>query len=188
MKLPSIKFKIPKIKIYGIDVIKNSLFFALSIILTVLIIAFIISPSIKTFKYAKSQYFSTEAEFKNVQKQYKEILRSLDILKNKNKKILTALQTPFNKKDFINFAKKYMTITNIKELNTSVYKEDFIKTSYLITALIKSPENFYEFVDNIKNYQNIIRVYFPIDFEKNKKDINLTFKIEYYRLKKTDEN
>jgi len=184
MKIPSIKFKLPKIKIYGIDVIKNALFFSFSVILTLIIIAFIIAPSIKTFKYAKIQYFSNQQTFTQVQKQYKQILNNLDILKNKNQKIITALQRKFNKKNFILFAKNYMQIKNIKELNSSVYKEKFLKTPYLITALIKSPENFYKFVDNIKNYKNVIKVYFPLDFEKNGEEINLTFKIECFNLLK----
>ena len=188
MKIPSIKFKLPKIKIYGIDVVKNALFFALSIILTLLIIAFIIAPSIKTFKYAKTQYFLTQQEFDKVKKQYKEVLNSLDILKNKNQKIINALNRVFDKNNFILFAKNYMQITNIKELNSSIYKNKFIKTPYLITAIIKSTKNFYDFVDDIKNYKNIIRVYFPIDFEKNKENIILTFKIECYNVKKKNEN
>ena len=183
MKIPSIKLKLPKIKIYGIDVVKNALFFAFSIILTLLIIAFIIAPSIKTFKYAKTQYYMTQQDFNNVQKQYKKVLKSLDVLKNKNSKIISALQTPFDTKNFILFAKKYMNIIKIKKLKSAAYKKKFIKTAYLVTATIKSPEDFYNFVDNIKNYKNLIRVYFPIDFEKNKESINLTFKIEVYNIK-----
>ena len=183
MKIPSIKFKLPKIKIYGIDVVKNSLFFIFSLILTLIIIAFVIAPSIKTFKYAKAQYFSTQQEFEKVDNEYKKIFNAINTLKNKNQKILNALKRKFDKKNFILFAKNYMQIEKIKELNSSTYKEKFIKTPYLITAIIKSPKNFYDFVDNIKNYKNIIRVYFPIDFEKENEEINLTFKIECYNIK-----
>ena len=183
MKIPSIKFKLPKIKIYGIDIVKNTLFFAISVILTLLIIIFIIAPSIKTFKSAKIQYYSTKQEFEKTQSEYKKTLHSLNILKNKNQKIISALKRKFDKKNFSLFAKNYMQIENIKELNSSIYKEKFIKTPYLITAVIKSPKNFYDFVDASKNYKNILRVYFPIDFEKDSEEINLTFKIECYNIK-----
>ena len=62
-------------------------------------------------------------------------------------------------------------------------KDKFQIYPYLITAKIPSPKNFYEFIDNCKKYKNVIRVYFPIDFEKSNEEINLTFKIEVYKLK-----
>ncbi len=182
MKLPSIKFKLPKLKIYGIDVIKNALFFTFYIILTLFIIAFIMAPSIKEFKSTKNAYFLSEQEFENTKQTYQSILEKLTKLQNQNQKILNAFKRNFNKNNFKLFAKNYINIIKITKQNTTPYKDKFIKTSYMITAQIKSPKNFYDFVDNIKNYKNIIRVYFPIDFEKSNKEINLTFKIEHYKL------
>ena len=184
MKLPSIKFKfkLPKLKIYGIDVIKNALFFAFYIFLTLFIIAFIIAPSVRVFKNTKNSYFLSEEEFENTKNKYQSILQKLTKLQNQNLRILNAFKRDFNENNFKLFAKNYMTITNIKKQKTSLYKEKFLKTSYMITAKIKSPKNFYDFVDNSKNYKNIIRVYFPIDFEKSDKEINLTFKIDVYKF------
>jgi len=187
MKIPKIsfKFQLPKIKVYGIDVIKNSLLFALYILLTLLIIAFIIAPSVKIFKKTKDSYFLTKQEFDATQKKFKKVLNKIDILKNKNKKILNKLNRDFNQNNFKLFAKNYMDIITIKKLKPKTYNKKFIKEPFLITAKIKSPKNFYEFIDNIKNYKNLIRVYFPIDFEKEKEQIKLTFKIENYKLKKS---
>ena len=183
MKLPSIKIKLPKLKIYGIDVIKNALFFTFYILLTLFIIAFIMAPSIKAFKSTKNDYFLSEQEFQNTKQTYQSILEKLTKLQNQNQKILNAFKRNFNKNNFKLFAKNYINIIKITKQDTTPYKDKFIKTSYMITAQIKSPKNFYDFVDNIKNYKNIIRVYFPIDFEKSNKEINLTFKIEHYKLK-----
>jgi len=187
MKLPSIKlkFKLPKLKIYGIDVIKNSFFFAFYILLTLFIIAFIIVPSVKLFKKTKNYYFLSEQQFENTKQNYQMILEKLTKLQNQNQKILNAFKRNFNENNFKLFAKNYIQIITIKKQKAIPYKEKFIKTPYIITAKIKSPKNFYDFVDNIKNYKNIIRVYFPINFEKSNKEINLTFKIECYKLKDT---
>ncbi len=182
MKLPSIKIKLPKLKIYGIDVIKNALFFAFYISMTLFIIAFIIAPSVKIFKNAKNSYFLSKQEFDNTKQNYRHILEQLTKLQNQNQQILNAFKRNFNENNFKLFAKDYMNIIKITKQKTIPYKNQFAKTSYIITAQIKSPKNFYDFINNIKNYKNIIRVYFPIDFEKSNKEINLTFKIETYRL------
>ena len=71
MKMPTIKFKLPKIKIYGIDVIKNFLFFFFYIILSIAIIVFILAPSVKIFKKTKQQYFQTKTQFELIQQQYR---------------------------------------------------------------------------------------------------------------------
>jgi len=187
MKLPSIKFKfkLPKVKVYGIDVIKNALFFTFYIFLTLFIIAFIIAPSVRTFKNTKNDYFSSQEEFDKTKQHYQNLIEKLTKLQNRNQKLLSAFKRDFNPDNFKLFAKNYMQILTIKKIKTTPYKNKFIKTSYMVTAKIKSPKNFYDFIDNLKNYKNVIRVYFPIDFEKANKEINLTFKIESYKFTDT---
>jgi len=87
VKSPKISFKIPKVKIYGIDVIKNFLFFAFFIILSLLILAFLISPAINNFKKAKKTYYQTKYSLDITTKEYKEKMLELKKLKNVNKKI-----------------------------------------------------------------------------------------------------
>ena len=188
MKKPNIKFnlkniKIPQVKIYGIDVIKNFLFFTLFIVLTLLAIGLIIAPSIKIFKQNQNEYYTTKTSFENTKNRYLQKSTELKKLKKQNRKIILAFKRDFNQKNFILFASKYMDIKNIKEINSSIYKKDFIRTSYLIKAVIQTPQNFYDFIDALKNYKYIIRAYFPVDFEKKNKII-LTFKIEQYRTRK----
>ena len=186
MKMPTInikKFKLPKVKVYGIDVIKNFLFFFFYVILTLIIIATILAPSVKLFKRTKKEYFIAKNQFEIVQKQYQKTAEELNSLKNKNQKIINALTRKFDINNFKIFAKEYINIKSIKKLKTSPYKEKFVKSSYLIEANIKSPKDFYDFIDASKNYKNLIRVYFPFNFVKENKDINLTFKIDVYHLK-----
>ncbi|EDM24643.1 hypothetical protein [Caminibacter mediatlanticus] len=183
IKLPKINLKIPKITIYGIDVIKNFLYFILYLIITLLAIAFLIAPAIKTFKTAQKKYFEIKTEYLSVKNNYNNELNDLNKLKKENRAIILKFKRDFDINNFKLFASKYMKIENIKKDKTKIFKKDFIKTIYYINAFIKSPKNFYDFVDGLKKYKNVIKVYFPIDFEKEKNDIKITLKIEHYRLK-----
>jgi hypothetical protein len=190
MKLPNINFsfKLPKIKIYGIDIIKNFLFFTLFIILTLFSIGLIIAPAIRTFKKNQNEYYKIKSEFETLKNIYLEKNKELKKLQKENKKIIMALNRNFNKNNFINFASQFMNITNIKEINSSIYKNDFIKTSYMIDAIIKSPKNFYDFIDALKNYKYVIRAYFPVNFEKKEESIALSFQIEHYKINEKIKN
>ncbi|WP_024791311.1 hypothetical protein [Lebetimonas sp. JS032] len=185
MKLPKINsFKIPKIKIYGIDVIKNFLFFTSFIVLTLFSIGLIIAPSIRIFKKNQNEYYKTKTEFEHLKNRYLEKSLTLKKLQKENKKVILALKRDFNKKNFKSFASKYMNILNIKEINSSAYQNIFLKTSYMVDAVIKNPKNFYDFLDALKDYKYVIRAYFPVNFEKKEESIALTFKIEQYKIKK----
>jgi hypothetical protein len=186
MKLPKLNFsfKLPKIKIYGIDVIKNFLFFVLFIFLTLLSIGLIIAPAIRTFKKYQSEYYETKSQFDELKNNYMQKNKELKKLQKENRKIIAALSRNFDKKNFKNFASQFMNITNIKEMNSTIYKNDFIKTSYMVDAIIKTPKNFYDFINALKNYKYVIRAYFPVNFEKKDESISLTFKIEHYKVKK----
>jgi hypothetical protein len=96
IKLSKPKIKIPKIYIYGIDVIKNFLFFTLYIIITLIAIAFIIAPSIKMFKKAQSHYFETKQTYLLAKSQYNQTLASLNQLKKQNTHILAAFRLKFD--------------------------------------------------------------------------------------------
>jgi len=181
--MPKISFRLPKVKIYGIDVIKNFLFFTLFIVLTLLFIAFVISPAVHSFKKSKTLYYQTKYSLEITTNEYKEKLLELKKLKNANRKVLNAFKRDFDTKNFKMFASKYMSISSIKEVNSTVYDKDFVKTTYIMSAKIKSPKNFYDLIDALKNYKSILRIYFPIDFIKNKENIDLTLKLEHYKLK-----
>jgi len=183
IKLPSLK--LPKVYVYGIDVIKNFLFFVLFLFITFFSIVLIIAPAVKKFKQHQKEYYETKHKYEIVLNNYKEATKELKELEKKNKKIILALKRDFNPQNFKNFAKSYMSVKNIKEINSTTYKKDFIKTTYIVDTVIKSPKNFYDFIDALKNYKNVLRVYFPINFQKEKENISLTLKIEHFKLKKS---
>ena len=183
IKLNKPNIKIPKITIYGIDVIKNLGFFTLYIIITLLAITLIIAPSIKKFKQTQKKYFEAKYEFNMVNNQYNKTLNELKMLKKENAKILNAFRRDFNINNFKNFASQFMEITSIEKNGTKPFKKDFLTTIYFVKSKINSPKDFYDFIDALKNYKYIVKVYFPINFQKEGKKILLTLKLEHYRLK-----
>ena len=130
----------------------------------------------------EKEYCETKYKLEITTNEYKEKMKELKKTKNMNKKILSAFKKEFNEKNFKLFASNYMKIFSIKKIDSIKFKENFIKNTYIIKSTIKTPKNFYDFIEALKNYKYILRVYFPIEFIKHNKDINLTLKIEHYKL------
>jgi len=175
--------KIFEYKVAGIYIVKNFLFFVLFLVVTLISIATIIAPSIKSYKKTQKEYLKTKALFEATKDAYEKKLKKLNRLKLQNAKIIHVFRREFDQESFKNFLSKYMQVVSIEKNQTKPYKLDFLKTSYFLKTKIDSPKNFYDFVEDLKRYKYLIRVYFPIDFTKDNDKIDLTFKIEHYRLK-----
>jgi len=178
------KFKIPKVELFGIDLIKNFLLFATFIIIFLLLLATLVAPSIKKFKKVKRNYYITQINYSKSEEELAKILTKYKDTSKENRKIILSLKRDFDTTNFKHFANNYMNILNIKEKNTSVYNKSFIKTTYVVTAKLKSPDNFYQFVKTSKNYKNILKIYFPIVFKSSKKEILLLYKLEAFKVLK----
>ncbi|NPA54935.1 MAG: hypothetical protein GXO40_01055 [Epsilonproteobacteria bacterium] len=186
MKLPSINLpKLPKIEMFGIDIIKNMLFFVLFVIVFLVLLALFVAPSIKKFKSVKDEYYQTKMTLDTTQRQLDAKTKEYQKLFIQNKRIIYALKRDFDVDNFKYFAKRYMNVLNIQEKNTTTYKKRFIKTTYIVTAKLKTPTNFYKFVSGANNYKCLIEVYFPIIFKAANGEITLLYKLEHFKQKPT---
>jgi hypothetical protein len=177
LKIP----KIPKVEMFGIDIVKNFLLFLLFFIIFMILLAFVVSPTIKRFKEIKQNYYAKKIKAQDLQSKLDKLTMQYKDLYKKNRKIILAFKMDFNKDAFKIFSSKYMNITNIQDKNISLYQSQFIKKSYIVTANLKSPINFYKFVDATKNTNNIIQIHFPIVFKAKNGDIKLIYKLESFK-------
>jgi len=179
LKLP----KIPKVEMFGIDIIKNMLFFTLFVVVFLILLGILVAPSIKMFKKEKRDYYTVKLEADKVETKLENKTNEYQKLYRENRRIILALQREFDKNNFKMFAKKYMDILEIKDRNISVYDKKFIKKTYVVTAKLNTPVNFYKFVEASKNYKNLIKIYFPIVFKAKNGDIKLIYKLEHFKVK-----
>jgi len=173
--------KIPKIEMFGIDVIKNMLFFILFIFIFLFLLGVIVAPSIKNFKIIKKEYFTTKFKLDNSEKELNMKTLEYQKLFKENKRTIFAFKREFDKENFKNFSSKYMKIIDIKEKKSEIYENKFIKKTFIITAILSTPTNFYKFVKASQNYKNIIKIYFPIVFKAKNGNIKLVYKLEHFK-------
>ena len=100
-------------------------------------------------------------------------------LQNINKKKLDQFQQKFDEKKFNQFLKYYfknIKITNIKLQS----QEEYLYKKLKIEGLMDNPKNFYNFIDALKDYDNLIKVSYPIALKATPKGIAINFSIEIY--------
>jgi len=171
-----------KIDIQNANIIKNLIFLTVFVIISLLAIFFIISPTIDNFKKTKKEYYQTKQKLEIIINEYRKKMKRLRKIKKINKKVLNAFRIGFNEHNFELFASNYMKVHSIKKIDFTKFRKDFIKTTYTIESTVKTPKDFYDFIDAIKSEKYTLRVYFPNKFIKRDKEINLNLKIEYYKL------
>ena len=179
LKIP----KIPKIEMFGIDIIKNLLFFTIFVVVFLSLLGMFVAPSIKKFKAQKKEYFITQTKLNESENNLAKTSLEYQQLYRENKKIIFALKREFDKENFKMFASKYMQIEQIKDENISVYENNFIKKTYIVTAKLQTPVDFYNFVEESKKYKNILKIYFPIVFKAKNGELKLIYKLEHFKVK-----
>jgi predicted PurR-regulated permease PerM len=176
LKLP----KLPKVEMFGIDIVKNFLLFFLFFVIFLILLAFVVAPTIKKFKEIKQNYYITKMKADNVQAKLYKLTMQYKKSYKENHKVILAFKIDFNKEAFKIFSSKYMNVTNIEDKNSSTYQNKFVKKSYIVTATLKSPTSFYKFVDATKNTNNVLKVYYPVVFKAKNGDIKLLYKLEAF--------
>lgn len=184
--MKKIKFKLPKLPtlmFMGIDIVKNFIFFTIFIILSLIFLGVMAAPAIKYFKAKKYQSIELKQTYNQKQEKYNQILKEHNLLQIHEARTILSFNREFDKKSFENFAKKYINIIDIKNMNIAVYKKNFIKKSYKVTAMIKSPKNLYDFLNNLDKYKNILKIKLPITIENNSTKLEIKFTLEHYKVK-----
>jgi hypothetical protein len=160
-----------------------SFLFAFVLIVFFIIFVFIV-PDIKRLKSAKI----ANKQIGNVYRHTNDILRAktneLKGLKRRHSKIIKAFNNRFNETAFLKFSQKYFSYARLTKDKKSDYKQDFVRYSFNTVSKMSDPTVFYRFLTDINNFSNIIQVDFPIEMKAVGDDINTTFKLRVYTLKR----
>jgi hypothetical protein len=160
----------------------NTIILSFLFLLTLFLFTFLVLiPSGQNYKKERKDYTKSRMEYKIAKKQKLKYMKILKNLKAKNKDVLNAFKTEFNRQDFIkNNKDKFDKFTIAKEASVS-YDESFIVYDINATTNIKTPLLFYQFLNNLSDSTYAIEIRLPINFVKQDDLINTSFKIKVYK-------
>lgn len=168
-----------------IDLMKLLLFFMAFIVITFSIVFLMIIPNIKEHRVIQAEHKRVLVHKTRVESLYLERENELSKLKTDNSHILKAFKHPFTQEEFIQYAGTFFTQVNLTQITKSDYKKEFVEYELNVTSTLKTPTNFYNFLEGLNRYSSIVQADFPIHLGSSKDSITSTFKIKVYDLNLT---
>ncbi|MDD3324682.1 MAG: hypothetical protein PHN38_06145 [Sulfurospirillaceae bacterium] len=165
-----------------IDVIKFLIYLMAFIIIFLSMTFFLIVPNIKEYRAQQSSYKKAYVQKTRVQNVLSEREDELKKLKTQNRKVLESFAYKFNSEDFISYASGFFSKVKLVEVAKGEFKKEFTEYELDVTSSLKTPTNFYNFLEGLNGYMNIIQVDFPIHLESDQENISSIFKIKVYDL------
>ncbi len=158
----------------------------LSLFLLVGVILFSFFFLIPKGKEYRSLRLESKKEFQQLemaQNRHDNTLNTLKDLQKHNAHTIGAFDTPFDPRRFEKLYKKEFTglfLTEITPLdgNTGMFKIYEVNA----TSNIASPQTFYDFLESVNKSEWVIRVNFPIHFEREGDQIRSSFTMQVHNL------
>lgn len=145
----------------------------------VMIFAFIV-PNIKEYREINLQNRSQTASVTKINQIYNSKNANLNEMKEKQRLVFKAFETKFDKENFSLFAGKFFSDVKLKEVPPKDSDEKFLRYELNVTTSLQTPSKFYNFIDALSKYDNIIKVDFPINMRGQDDKIHTTFNIKVY--------
>ncbi|MBC2883704.1 hypothetical protein H7R39_10655 [Campylobacter sp. Marseille-Q3452] len=167
----------------NIDVTKLLIYVLICIIACLAMIFGLLVPSIKEYKQVKYESRMQIAASAQTQRLYDAKSKALDEIKQNDKAQLDALENKFDTDKFTQFTSKYFANVNLSGLKEAAKNGEISVYELTVTGSMKTPAKFYEFMDALQSYENIVKIDFPIKMRKDTEKIDATFGIKIYSLR-----
>jgi hypothetical protein len=167
----------------GSQVTAILLVFASIFLLIFLFIMLIFLPVGKDYKAIKTENRKVELELKTLEQKNSQQVKILNELKIANKNIINSFSYPSDNLMLIKKLKFIESMQLVKDDNSTY--EKFSKRTYQVNT-INAPNtlvDFFVMLQKPEAYHRIFDLDFPIVFEKNRRDLKISFLMNTYRLK-----
>ena len=168
-----------------IDMMKLLIFLMVFILIAFAFIFLMIIPNVKEHRVLQAEHKRVLVHKTRVENLYMERETELSKLKAENAHIIEAFKHPFTEAEFLRYAQKFFTNVSLMEVTKADYKKEFVEYELNVTSTLKTPTNFYNFLEGLNRYSSIVQADFPINLESDKQSISSTFKIKVYDLNAT---
>lgn len=168
-----------------IDIMKLLLFLMAFIVITFSIVFLMIIPNVKEHRTLQTEYKRVLVHKTRVENLYLEREAELSKLKVENDAVIKAFKHVFTQEEFITYARKFFAEVHLTQITKSEYKKEFVEYELNVTSTLKTPTNFYSFLEGLNRYSSIVQADFPIHLESGKDSITSTFKLKVYDLNAT---
>jgi len=162
----------------GRNVINILILSLIFIIIFFVFIVLVFVPAGKHYKKEYKVYTKQMHKLRIAQDKHDETMDHLQELQAKNRNIVSSFENIFDDMVFKNNYHHYFQSLQLEKVidkgKDGIFYQYEVKTS----ALLRSPAQFYEFLEMLNKGDNIIHVQFPINFKSKKGQVTARFKMK----------
>jgi len=162
-----------KSNVEQVDLTKTLIFILLTLIMTIIVAGFMIIPNIQNLKISKIYTERTFKELKRKEAYYQQLVEKHEALKDRNRKIIAALEHPYKEDELNRFGMDQLGVFRTYHMHTKQEASLFDRHELNVTTALKSPKEFYGFIDALENYNGLAVIDFPFVIKAND-DYSLT--------------
>lgn len=155
----------------------------LSLLLLIFVIIFsfaVLIPEGKEYRVNRVELKKISNELREYENFHNETQKTLQDLRSKNRRIITAFERAFSPDRFEKKNKKYFTSLHISKVHLEKIEDDFAVYEVNTTSKISSPKVFYDFLEGVNKSDWMININFPIMFKREGKLIKSSFTMKVY--------
>jgi len=168
-----------------IDIVKLLIYLLVFIVIALFMILFVIVPNIKEYRASKAIYKKASIHKMRVENILKDREAELSDLSSENRRAITSFMHKFSTDNFIEYASKFFSKVSLTQVDKKAYKKEFVEYRLKVSSSLKTPTNFYLFLEGLNRYENIVQADFPIFMESNATNIISSFTIKVYDINST---
>ena len=140
------------------------------VVVFVLIFAAVV-PLVKSYRHTKTLYIRQKSEFGRLSEDHKSVLSRLKNLQEKNRKLIQAFDNRWDRKAFEKMAGRYFKTFSLTAAEGNLSIPHFVIYKFRAQTTMKTPQNFYRFIDELGTMPYVVLIDFPIAFESHGGDI-----------------
>lgn len=164
-----------------IDIAKLLIFITIFLIVNILMIFGFLVPNIKDYKQIQAEHSSQKSALAKINKNFQNTLDELKDIEKSNEFTLKSINNKFDEKLFIVFASQFFENVQLSKIHSE--NSDFYRYKLNVSTSMDTPSRFYEFLDALKRFENVVKIDFPITMKAENSIINTTFNVRIYGTK-----
>ncbi len=173
--------KITKKSAFEIEPIKMLLFVVIFITLSLWIVFVFIVPNMIEYKKVSQEYESYKIEKKKMDGNIAQKQHSLDLAKKDSSLVVAQFSDEFTKKDFELYTNYFFKDLSFSKTQKIKLENGFYYDEFNVTGNMKTPQDFYKFLDGFKIFRSAVVVTEPINMQLQGHKIKTDFRVRFYR-------
>ena len=154
-----------------IRLIRLLIWVLLYLVVIFLLIFALVVPLVKSYRHTKTIYIQEKRSFRQLTENHDKVFENLKNLQAKNRKVIEAFENRWDRNAFEKMAGRYFDTFSLTAGEGNVSIPHFVIYKFRARTTMKTPQNFYRFIDELGAMPYVVLIDFPIAFESRRGDV-----------------